>query len=201
MSHNLRIITVAQPIPGVIKVVPVDGTKSRPKTLRGKRSCFFSHMDTVRECTRIWRPFGTRWSNALKLNVKISTVPTDQHITTQAPQSLGETLRAWIKEFIQFGLVGATAFVIDMGLFNLFQHGPLGFLSGHVNTANALAASIATIYSWIMNRVELLSSACCSRTTSSVWIRLWPTIFPPMSSASRWERLSASFSITTSYSR
>ena len=110
-------------------------------------------MDTVRECTRIWRPFGTRWSNALKLNVKISTVPTDQHITTQAPQSLGETLRAWIKEFIQFGLVGATAFVIDMGLFNLFQHGPLGFLSGHVNTANALAASIATIYSWIMNRV------------------------------------------------
>ncbi len=38
-------------------------------------------------------------------------------------------------------------------LFNLFQHGPLGFLSGHVNTANALAASIATIYSWIMNRV------------------------------------------------
>lgn len=110
-------------------------------------------MDTVRECTRIWRPFGTRWPKALKLNVKISTVPTDQHITTQAPQSLGETLRAWIKEFIQFGLVGATAFVIDMGLFNLFQHGPLGFLSGHVNTANALAASIATIYSWIMNRV------------------------------------------------
>ena len=153
MSHNLRIITVAQPIPGVIKVVPVDGTNSRPKTLRGKRSCFFSHMDTVRECTRIWRPFGTRWPNALRLNVKISTVPTDQHITTQAPQSLGETLRAWIKEFIQFGLVGATAFVIDMGLFNLFQHGPLGFLSGHVNTANALAASIATIYSWIMNRV------------------------------------------------
>ena len=80
-------------------------------------------------------------------------MPTDQHITTQAPQSLGKTLRAWIKEFIQFGLVGATAFVIDMGLFNLFQHGPLGFLSGHVNTANALAASIATIYSWIMNRV------------------------------------------------
>ena len=64
-----------------------------------------------------------------------------------------QRLLAWVREFIQFGLVGATAFVIDMGLFNLFQHGPLGFLSGHVNTANALAASIATIYSWIMNRV------------------------------------------------
>ena len=70
-----------------------------------------------------------------------------------APQGLAETLRAWIKEFIQFGLVGATAFVIDMGLFNLLQHGPLGVLAGHANTANALAASIATIYSWIMNRV------------------------------------------------
>lgn len=70
-----------------------------------------------------------------------------------APQSLAETLRAWIKEFIQFGLVGATAFVIDMGLFNLLQHGPLGVLAGHANTANAVAASIATIYSWIMNRV------------------------------------------------
>ena len=70
-----------------------------------------------------------------------------------APQGLAETLRAWIKEFIQFGLVGATAFVIDMGLFNLLQHGPLGILAGHANTANAVAASIATIYSWIMNRV------------------------------------------------
>ena len=70
-----------------------------------------------------------------------------------APQSLAETLRAWITEFIQFGLVGATAFVIDMGLFNLLQHGPLGVLAGHANTANAVAASVATIYSWIMNRV------------------------------------------------
>ncbi len=70
-----------------------------------------------------------------------------------APQSLVETLRAWIIEFIQYGLVGATAFVIDMGLFNLLQHGPLGFLAGHPNIANAVAASVATVYSWIMNRV------------------------------------------------
>ena len=70
-----------------------------------------------------------------------------------APRSLTETLRAWIIEFIQYGLVGATAFVIDMGLFNLLQHGPLGVLAGHANTANAVAASVATIYSWIMNRV------------------------------------------------
>lgn len=54
---------------------------------------------------------------------------------------------------MQFGLVGATAFIIDAGLFNLFQHGPLAFLEGHPNTAQALAAITATTYAWIMNRL------------------------------------------------
>lgn len=118
-------------------------------------------------------PFGCACPTSSKINVKISTVPAQEteeimpptasempttvssrdDITTAAPSTFAQTLRAWIKEFIQFGLVGATAFVIDMGLFNLLQHGPLAFLSGHPNTANAVAASIATIYSWIMNRV------------------------------------------------
>ena len=30
---------------------------------------------------------------------------------------------------------------------------PFGFLSGHPNSANVLAATIATIYSWIANRL------------------------------------------------
>ena len=118
-------------------------------------------------------PWGATLSTSTKINVKISTVPTQEteeimpptasempttvssrdDIATAAPSTFAQTLRAWIKEFIQFGLVGATAFVIDMGLFNLLQHGPLAILSGHPNTANAVAASIATIYSWIMNRV------------------------------------------------
>lgn len=109
-----------------------------------------------------------------EINVKILTVPaqeTEQVMPTTAlasveqpatsasaskppaPRSLTETLRAWIIEFIQYGLVGATAFVVDMGLFNLLQHGPLGILAGHPNIANAVAASVATIYSWIMNRM------------------------------------------------
>lgn len=60
---------------------------------------------------------------------------------------------AWVREFIQFGLVGATAFVIDMGLFNLLQYGPLGVLAGHPNTAQFIAAVIATLYSWVANRL------------------------------------------------
>ena len=67
--------------------------------------------------------------------------------------SLTERLLAWVREFIQFGLVGATAFIVDAGLFNLLQHGPLGILAGHPNTAQFVAAVTATLYSWIANRL------------------------------------------------
>ena len=66
---------------------------------------------------------------------------------------LTERLLAWVREFIQFGMVGATAYVVDAGLFNLLQHGPLGFLAGHPNTAQFIAAATATLYSWIANRL------------------------------------------------
>ena len=67
--------------------------------------------------------------------------------------SLTQRLLAWVREFIQFGMVGATAFVVDAGLFNLLQHGPLGFLAGHPNTAQFVAAATATLYAWIANRL------------------------------------------------
>ena len=67
--------------------------------------------------------------------------------------SLTERLIAWVREFIQFGLVGATAFIVDAGLFNLLQHGPLGILAGHPNPAQFVAAVTATLYSWIANRL------------------------------------------------
>ena len=67
--------------------------------------------------------------------------------------SLTQRLLAWVREFIQFGMVGATAYVVDAGLFNLLQHGPLGFLAGHPNTAQFIAAATATLYSWIANRL------------------------------------------------
>ena len=73
--------------------------------------------------------------------------------TPASSLSLTERLLAWVREFIQFGLVGATAFIVDAGLFNLLQHGPLGILAGHPNTAQFLAAATATLYSWIANRL------------------------------------------------
>ena len=58
--------------------------------------------------------------------------------------TLTERVLAWVREFIQFGMVGATAYIVDAGLFNLLQHGPLGFLAGHPNTAQFLAAAPQT---------------------------------------------------------
>ena len=37
--------------------------------------------------------------------------------------SLTQRLLAWVREFIQFGMVGATAYIVDAGLFNLLQIG------------------------------------------------------------------------------
>lgn len=72
---------------------------------------------------------------------------------TRSPSiSLTQRLIALIKEFMQFGMVGAAAYVIDASLFNLFQHGPTGFLAGHPNSAQLLASSTATIFSWLANR-------------------------------------------------
>ena len=62
---------------------------------------------------------------------------TEETVALKTPSAaLTARIVAWVREFVQFGLVGALAFVIDAGLFNLFQHGPLGFLAGHPNTAN-----------------------------------------------------------------
>ncbi len=76
--------------------------------------------------------------------------------TTATPKSQGtlrERLAAWVRELLQFGLVGATAFLIDAGLFNLLQHGPTGVLAGHPNTSNVVSAAVATAFSWTANRL------------------------------------------------
>lgn len=73
--------------------------------------------------------------------------------TIHGAPTLVSRLVAWLRELVQFGMVGAAAFVVDMGLFNLLQHGPLGVLAGHPNTANIVSATIATIFSWVANRL------------------------------------------------
>lgn len=77
---------------------------------------------------------------------------------TEAPgrgarsEPVGRRALAWVRELLQFGTVGGLAFVIDVGLFNLVQYSPVGFLAGHPNSANVLSATLATVFSWTVNR-------------------------------------------------
>lgn len=82
-----------------------------------------------------------------------SRVQVNEEPAPASSLSLTQRLLAWVREFIQFGMVGATAYIVDAGLFNLLQHGPLGVLAGHPNTAQFVAAATATLYSWIANRL------------------------------------------------
>ncbi|CAM2812695.1 GtrA family protein [Actinomyces slackii] len=86
-------------------------------------------------------------------SLKVNRMPSMAASTTDHHPSLRERIRAWVTEFMQFGLVGALAFVVDVGLFNLLQHGPTGILAGHPNTSNAVAAATATLFSWVANRM------------------------------------------------
>ena len=61
------------------------------------------------------------------------------------------------REMLKFGTVGAVAFVVDVGLFNLVTSGlwpgdappPL---DGHEKLAKILSASVATVVAWLGNR-------------------------------------------------
>jgi putative flippase GtrA len=67
------------------------------------------------------------------------------------------TLDVVYREMLKFGAVGAVAFVIDVGLFNLLTT-DLWFgadsppLDGHEKIAKIVSASVATVVAWLGNR-------------------------------------------------
>ena len=69
-----------------------------------------------------------------------------------------------VREMLKFGLVGAVAFVIDLGGYNLLVFGPnllgmlgegdtAGVLSDKPLTARIISASAATLVAWLGNRL------------------------------------------------
>ena len=61
-------------------------------------------------------------------------------------------VRARIAELARFGSVGAAAYVVDLGLFNLLRFGP-GDLFGHKPlTAKVVSVAGATMVAWLGNR-------------------------------------------------
>jgi putative flippase GtrA len=53
------------------------------------------------------------------------------------------------REMIKFGVVGALAFVIDLGLANLLWH---TVLPDKVTTAKIISGAVATAFAWVGNR-------------------------------------------------
>ena len=67
------------------------------------------------------------------------------------------TLDVVYREMLKFGTVGAVAFVVDVGLFNLLTTGlwpgdGVPPLDGHEKAAKILSASLATVIAWLGNR-------------------------------------------------
>jgi putative flippase GtrA len=61
-------------------------------------------------------------------------------------------LTARIIELARFGSVGAVAYVVDLGVFNLLRFGPGGLMADKPLTAKVVSVSLATIVAWIGNR-------------------------------------------------
>ncbi|TGO04104.1 GtrA family protein [Serinibacter arcticus] len=60
--------------------------------------------------------------------------------------------RALVAELAKFGVVGAVAYVVDVGLFNLLRYGPGEVLGEKPLTAKIIAAVVATVVAWVGNR-------------------------------------------------
>ncbi len=66
-------------------------------------------------------------------------------------------------EIARFLSVGGAAFVVDVGLYNLLRFGPGGLLDEKPITAKVVSTIVATLVSWIGNRLWTFSSHRTSR--------------------------------------
>lgn len=82
---------------------------------------------------------------------------------TDKPTRVTRTHR--LIELTKFAAVGGTGFVVDLGLFNLLQHGPVAVLAGKPITAKIISVSIAMIVTWLGNRLWTFSK---QRTSTRV---------------------------------
>jgi putative flippase GtrA len=65
--------------------------------------------------------------------------------------------RRLLAEVVRFGAVGAVAFVVDVGLFNLLRFGPGELLEAKPVTAKIISAAVATLVAWLGNRYWVFS--------------------------------------------
>ena len=56
------------------------------------------------------------------------------------------------REVLKFGAIGAVAFVVDIGVFNLLRHEVVGNLADKPLTAKTISVLTATVVAWLGNR-------------------------------------------------
>lgn len=61
-------------------------------------------------------------------------------------------MRERLVELARFGSVGALAFVVDVGLFNVLRYGPGELLEAKPLTAKVISVAVATVVAWLGNR-------------------------------------------------
>jgi putative flippase GtrA len=57
-----------------------------------------------------------------------------------------------LAQLVRFGTVGAVAFIVDFGVFNLIRFGPGELLEAKPVTAKILSVTVATLVAWLGNR-------------------------------------------------
>ena len=65
----------------------------------------------------------------------------------------GQTWRQWWVELARFCTVGLSAFVVDVGLFNLLRFGPGHLLEDKPLTAKVISVAVSIAVAWIGNRM------------------------------------------------
>ncbi len=87
---------------------------------------------------------------------------------TQRASSRSNRWLTQIFELARFGTVGAFAYVIDVGLFNLLRFGPGELLGEKPLTAKVVSAAVATLVAWLGNRYWTFAD----KRTASQWREL-----------------------------
>lgn len=82
-----------------------------------------------------------------------STRPLSAHGRLRSP-----AVRRIGGELARFGSVGAVAYVVDVGLFNVLRFGPGELLADKPLTAKIIAAGVATLVAWVGNRYWTFAS-------------------------------------------
>ena len=65
----------------------------------------------------------------------------------------GQTWREWWIELLRFCTVGLSAFVVDVGLFNLLRFGPGELLHDRPLTAKVVSVAVSILVAWTGNRL------------------------------------------------